>query len=309
MNPVLQSILAIIPNWADAEELVIERIGGLTNTNYCVNVDGEQFVLRVSGRNTESLGINREHEFEALKAASAAGIGPEVVHFIKPEGHLVTRWIDGRHWTYEEYRKPDSIRLMVETIRRLHALNKVEARFSPFNRVASFTQKVLDLGVKLPQDFDTFLETTQSIQDDQNRDQSNWLRFCHNDLVAVNYLYSDEQKKITIIDWEFAGMGDLYFDLATLAYTHDNVGPISPELEEFMLACYFGEIQDEFRIRLAGMKFMLMFFSAMWGLSQHGMQKAGLIHEVQGFDYLEFAQYLFAHDVKERQHDYLSLNR
>ncbi|MFW9966808.1 MAG: phosphotransferase [Candidatus Thorarchaeota archaeon] len=307
MNPDLHSIIADIPNWADAKELVIEPIGGLTNANYCVIADGEKFVLRVSGKNTEALCINRDHEFEALKAAYDAGIGPEVVYFIKPEGHLVTRWIAGRHWTYEEYRRPDSIHLMVETIKRLHALDPVEAKFSPFSRVASFTQTAQEFGVELPQNFDDLIDTMQCIEYDQNQDQSNWLRFCHNDLVSVNYLYSDEEEKIIIIDWEFAGMGDVYFDLATLVYTHDNIGPIPPELEEYMLTCYFGDIEEESRMRLAGMKFMLMLFSAMWGLSQHGMQKAGLIQEVQGFDYLEFAQYLFAHDVKERQHDYLAL--
>ncbi len=307
MDPELQSIIADIPNWADAKELVIERIGGLTNTNYSVAVDGEQFVLRVSGKNIENLGINREHEFEALKVASDAGIAPEVVYFKKPEGHLVTRWVAGRHWTYEEYRKPDSIDLMVATIKRLHALDSVESQFSPFSRVASFTQTVQEFGVRLPREFNNLLDTMHSIKDDQSRDQSKWLRFCHNDLVSVNYLYSDDEEKITIIDWEFAGMGDIYYDLATLVYTHDNVGPIPSELEEYMLTCYFGDVEDEFRIRLSGMKFMLMLFTAMWGLSQHGMQKAGLIQEVQGFDYLEFAQYLFTHDVIDRQNDYLTL--
>ena len=49
------------------------------------------------------------------------------------------------------------------------------------------------------------------------------------------------------------------------------------------------------------MKYMLMLFTGMWGLVQHGMQSAGLIPMVEGFDYLEFAQYLFAHDLLELQ--------
>jgi hypothetical protein len=31
------------------------------------------------------------------------------------------------------------------------------------------------------------------------------------------------------------------------------------------------------------------------------MQQAGLIPAVEGFDYLEFAQYLFEHDIRELQ--------
>jgi thiamine kinase-like enzyme len=196
---------------------------------------------------------------------------------------------------------------MVETIKRLHALDPIKANFSPFSRVESFARTIQEYEIQLPQDFNGFLHTMQSIKYDQNQDLSGWLRFCHNDLASVNYLYSDKEEKIIIIDWEFAGMGDVYFDLATLVYTHDSSGPISPELEEYLLLCYFGKIDDVSRLRLAGMKFMLMLFYSMWGFLQHGMQKADLIERVEGFDYLNYAQHLFANDVKACQAAYLAL--
>ncbi len=46
---------------------------------------------------------------------------------------------------------------------------------------------------------------------------------------------------------------------------------------------------------------MLMLFTGMWGLAQHGMQRAGLIPPVEGFDYLEFAQTLFSHEIRDLQ--------
>jgi hypothetical protein len=52
------------------------------------------------------------------------------------------------------------------------------------------------------------------------------------------------------------------------------------------------------------MKFMLMLFTGLWGLAQQGMQSAGLIPAVEGFDYLEFAEYLFANDIRELQLQY-----
>ena len=95
--------------------------------------------------------------------------------------------------------------------------------------------------------------------------------------------------------------GDIYYDLATVVYTHDSEGPIPPELEEVMLSCYFGAATPWQRRRLVGMKYMLMLFTGMWGLAQHGMQQAGLIPAVEGFDYREFADYLFSHDIQELQ--------
>ena len=75
MNEVKQ-IIARIPGWSQARNLKVERIEGLTNMNYRVTVDGERYVLRVSGENTARLGINRSHEFVALENAAEAGIGP-----------------------------------------------------------------------------------------------------------------------------------------------------------------------------------------------------------------------------------------
>jgi len=118
VNQIIARVLA----WESAREVKVERIAGLANADYRINVDGEQFVLRVSGQNTERLGINRLHEVAALYAAATAGIGPQVVTFIEPEGHLVTRWINERHWNVSECRTREHVRLLTETVKRIHAL-------------------------------------------------------------------------------------------------------------------------------------------------------------------------------------------
>jgi thiamine kinase-like enzyme len=294
----LRQIITRVPAWEGAREVQTERIAGLTNTNYCVTVDGERFVLRLSGQNTERLGINRSHELAALRAAAAAGIGPEVVAFLPPEGHLVTRWIDGYHWAASEYRTPANVRLLTETIKHIHALPPNGATFSPFRRVESYLDTAHQFNVPLPSMFDTYLETMHAIEIDQKSDLSEWHHFCHNDLVSVNYLFVAQEQNLKVLDWEFSGMGDIYYDLATVVYTHDSEGPIPPDLEDVMLACYFGRFTDLQRKRLLGMKYMLMLFTGMWGLAQYGMQQNGLIPSVEGFDYLEFARYLFAHDIQ-----------
>jgi thiamine kinase-like enzyme len=297
----LRSILSRIPAWAGAENLQVERIAGLTNSNYRITVNGERFVLRVSGKNTQRLGIDRKCEALALNSAAALDLSPEVFAFLLPEGHLVTRWVEGRHWEAVEFRTPDHVRLLTETVKRIHTLPPNGAVFSPFRRVEAYIEMSRGFAIPFPPGFDRFIDTMYAVEVEQQHDSSDWQHFCHNDLVSVNYLYCEQGLKIKILDWEFSGMGDIYYDLATVVYTHDNVGPISSDLEQVMLACYFGEITSQQLRRLNGMKYMLMLFTGMWGLAQHGMQSVGLIHLVEGFDYLEFANYLFAHDIQELQ--------
>ena len=70
--------------WPGQETHVEVLGGGITNHNLKVEVDGEVFVLRVAGKDTNLLGIDRSNELAATEAAAAAGIGPEVVAFVEP---------------------------------------------------------------------------------------------------------------------------------------------------------------------------------------------------------------------------------
>ena len=146
-----------------------------------------------------------------------------------------------------------------------------------------------------------------AIEVDQQTDPSDWRRMCHNDLVAVNYLYIEQGNPTIVLDWEFSGLGDIYYDLATVVYTHASMGSIPPDLETEMLTGYFGSVTSIQQRCLLGMKCMLMLFIGMWGLAHHGMQTAGLIPAAEGFDYLEFAAYLFAHDIRELQEQHHAL--
>lgn len=291
LPPELEAVIRQIPNRSTAEVTHVERLEGLTNQNYAITLHGERLVVRLSRENAAALGINRALEWEALLAASAAGIGPEVVHAVLPEGHWVTRYIEGHHWTLAEWRNPENLRRLVEQVKHLHRLPPVRATFSPFQRVEASIERARALHATFPQDFARFTQAMGAIQQEQQADPSPWLRFCHNDLFCVNVM---DDGQVRFLDWEFAGMGDLYFDLATLAYAFDSADTLSPELQTYMLTCYFEDVTLQTWRRFRGMLFMLMFFSAMWGLVQDGMVRAGAIQAVEGFDFMEYADATFA---------------
>ena len=58
---------------------------------------------------------------------------------------------------------------------------------------------------------------------------------CHNDLLAGNLLLDGEQ--LCIVDWEYAGMGDRYFDLGNLAVNNG----LDDDARGRLLEAYFGE--------------------------------------------------------------------
>ena len=93
-DPVFTKLVADVPAIVDAASLSVSMLpGGLSNTNYLVDADGEMFVVRHGCDNAESLGIDRRREEAAARLAHDAGFAPEVVVFLQPEGHAVIRYL------------------------------------------------------------------------------------------------------------------------------------------------------------------------------------------------------------------------
>ena len=119
--------------WPD-RELEIEPIGGgITNHNFVVRADGNAYVLRIAGADTELLGIDRSAEHEAARIAAGLEVGPEVVDFV--EGSLITRFVDGGIVPVEEIRRPECLREVAGLLRRIHEGPPFPATFDAFRVV------------------------------------------------------------------------------------------------------------------------------------------------------------------------------
>ena len=82
--------------WPGSVRSLEALTGGITNRNFRVELTtGEQVVLRIGGKDTALLGIDRSVEHEATRAAAALGLAPDVIRFIQPQGYLVTRFVEG----------------------------------------------------------------------------------------------------------------------------------------------------------------------------------------------------------------------
>ena len=90
---------------------------------------------------------------------------------------------------------------------------------------------------------------------------------CHNDLLNANFI--DDGRRLRIVDWEYAGMGDVFFDLANFSINHE----LDREGREALLEAYFGELRASNERALELMLFMSDFREAMWGVIQGAMSE------------------------------------
>jgi thiamine kinase-like enzyme len=233
--------------------------GGITNHNLKVTLNGETFVLRIAGRDTGLLGIDRRVEREATAAAATLGVGPELVDFVEPEGWLVTRFIAGTTPPIERMREPAMLERVARALRAIHSGPAIAAEFDSFRIVERYLRLALERGGAEPAGFARAHGLAELIEATRGAASQ---CFCHNDLLNANFI--DDGERLRIVDWEYAGMGDPFFDLANFAVNHELDG----QQRLALLAAYAGDVRPKDVRALELMRFMSDFREAMWGVLQ-----------------------------------------
>jgi len=240
--------------------------GGITNRNFLVSAPGttQRWVIRLAGNDTHLLGISREVEHAATVAAAGVGVGPEVTAFIRPEGYLVTRFIEGSPVSDEAVHRPDTLVRVAESLRRVHDGPAIPGLFIPYRIVEAYRALALARGVTIPPEYELAQAATRRIELALLTNPVE-LRPCHNDLLNANFI--DDGTRIRIVDWEYAGMGDPFFDLGNFSINHE----LAPDEDAALLAAYEDEVRPDRLARLTLMRTVSDFREAMWGVLQQGI--------------------------------------
>jgi thiamine kinase-like enzyme len=251
--------------------------GGITNRNYRVRLGGEDLVLRVCDHGAEVLGIDRTTEEIASRRAAAEGIAPAVVAFLADVPALVTRWLPGGGLTPEEVRSPSVLPQVAEALRRLHGSSALPSPFAVFRLV----ERQRDLAAAVPASYDRARALARRIEAALTGPEHVPVP-CHNDLLTANFVRDGQ--RVCIVDWEYAGMNDRYFDLGNLSVNNG----FGPDDDRALLELYFDEPATERRVAaLALMRVISDFREAMWGAVQQ-------VRSTLDFDYAGYAGEHFA---------------
>lgn len=288
MALTLEQAIARVPFLAEARNLVSTPLtGGITNLNYKIDADGKSYVMRITGADTDKLGIRRDVEYCANLAAGRLGIAPEVLYYIEPEGYLVTRFIKARRMPPEMITRPENIVRVVRKLRLFHRRGPaLQAEFNVFRRVEMLTAVSKQKNCRFPFDFDWIMQQMRGVEQALLKDP--YLPTpCHDDLLNLNWLDEDvpgEIGEVRLLDWEYAGMGDIFFDLANFSHHHR----LEDEQQRLLLQEYFGEVAARNFARLKLMAPMSEIHEAMWGTAQSGI--SSLDEDFEGYANLWFTR-------------------
>ena len=181
---------------------------GFSNENYSFYADKQRYLLRKFKLQDR----DRALEYEVQKLAYQHGLAAQPYYLNLEEGFMVCEYLEGKH--IDKLIRAE-ISMFVQQLKRLHTLKIDQQPLALKGNFSVCTQE---------------LEEAFDLIDNASAE----MVLCHNDLNPLNCIFSKET--IKFIDWEFAGMNDRYFDLASFSVEFQ----FSVLDEAYMLASYFG---------------------------------------------------------------------
>ena len=252
----IEEVVEKIPNWKDKVVDVAPLSGGLTNSNFKVEVDGIPYFVRVPGESTELLAVNRENEYHNSKAAFEAGVGPKVLYHLPEYSVMVLEFLNGRTMSKDSLNQPGMPTRMAQAIKRLNAGPRFLLDFNMFRLTEYYLSLCKEREIKIP---DGYSKRTSTIAQIEKAMLVNPLPAvpCNNDLLAENYI--DDGNQLWLIDYEYSGNNDPTFELGN---TCQEMQFNDAQIAE-VCAAYFGEATKD---KIARMKLNMIMSDVGWGL-------------------------------------------
>jgi thiamine kinase-like enzyme len=279
MSDDVAALLDRVPGWAGRARALDTLDGGITNRNLLVDVDGDRFVLRLAGKDTELLGIDRAVERVAAERAAELGLGPDVAAFLEPEQYLVTRFVVGDQIPVAEMGAEAVLAHTAPMLRAFHESGPLPGAFDCFRIPEQSATHARARGVVVPDAFDAVMDRAREIEAAFAASPEPRVP-CHNDLLNANFLRdrTDIADRFWLLDWEYAGMNDRFFDLGNYAVNNE----LDDDAGDHLVEVYFGTVTSRRSARLALMRIMSDLREAMWGVVQQGISTLD-------FDYVAYA--------------------
>ena len=287
-----EAAIARIPDW-DGLDVKVETLGGgITNHNYVLTVTGRpdlpwggKYVMRIPGRGSD-LFIDREVEHKNALAAAQAGVSPPVLHSLEPEMCTVVPFIDAQTMHPEDLAgHPDRLEKVVDAIRQYHDKATFVNEVHNFDIIRKYMEMARDVDAPLPEDIGWMLQLADDIEQAMKRDEPASVA-CHCDLLSENFML-EKSGKMWVIDWEYGGQSDPYFDLGDFCVEH----PLSEEEERFIITRYCGAFDEVAYARMMLHKIVADLWWSIWAMIQvrqskldfdfyeYGMNRVRRLHE------------------------------
>lgn len=186
--------------------------GGITNKSMMFELDSEKYIFRTCFTGVNDI-IDRSKESVIYDILSKYDLCEKVIYFNKEDGTKISRFVDSIRLSQKSVN--ENISVIASSLKCLHEKKiDLDYSFNPLEELLKYESSIESEGISF---YDNYLDIREIILNRYNELFSSFnYAFCHNDLIYGNILIEKSSDKALLIDWEYSGVNDIAFDIASL---------------------------------------------------------------------------------------------
>ena len=239
---------------------------GLTNTSFCFDCKGKAYVYRHPGKGTQEY-INRLSEAASMRIAAELEIDKTFVVMNEEEGWKISKFIKNARLL--DYDDKEDIEKAVQLMTKLHRSGKSTPYAIEFEKgLVDFKEKLIKRNRFEFDDKEELEAMVGKVVGYLEQDQVEHT-ICHGDCYSPNFLV-DVEGNMSLIDWEYSGMGDPTSDIGTFVACSDYTLEQAKEFIQIYLEHNPGVASERHFLGIIG---LVSYYWFLWALFQESNGK------------------------------------
>ena len=187
-------------------KIVIRLEGGMSNYTYVVECQGKKYTYRVPGKFAERF-VDRDDEWANIQEVDRLGLNNVTTYVEIRSGEKLAEYVEGTVMSTTDVVSYNE--MSVKALKKIHTSDLKFKDYNAFGRLDTYQNYCIEMGFTHPQEY---LNLRNKLEVLRKQYVSVTMVPCHCDYQPTNLVINDD--KLYVLDWEFAGMNDPFYDIA-----------------------------------------------------------------------------------------------
>lgn len=230
----------------------LTSLGGLNNLNYLISYDDKNYFLKYNLKKR-----NYFNEYNLIDTLNTYNICPKVIYKDPSSYTILSDYLPNSNIDETTCQDLNFLYKLAKKLKEMHSLSHIYF-YNPFDEIRKNISLLEEKTFQFPKNFSLLLKKLKVLEADLITDID--IGLCHNDLNPSNILYYKDN--VYFIDFEYSGMCDIFFDLATFCWL------LNFNCRKRFLEFYFGQCTKKHLNKLENYIFVVKFWNATWSYVQ-----------------------------------------
>ena len=202
----VNALLHAHPSTSSGARIMKRLEGGMSNYTYVVESQGKKYTYRVPGKFAERF-VDRDEEWANIQEVERLGLNNVTTYVEILSGEKLAEYVEGTIMSTTDIVSYNE--MSVKALKKIHNSDLKFNDYNAFGRLDTYQNYCIEMGFTHPQEY---LDLRNKLDELHKQYLSVAMVPCHCDYQPTNLVISGD--KLYVLDWEFAGMNDPFYDIA-----------------------------------------------------------------------------------------------